>query len=77
MFVVNGDQAREVPVETRLEGRDWVEVTGALSPGDRVVVTGQTQLANGARVVVRQPPPPSQSRGEMAKTATKPKAAAK
>jgi RND family efflux transporter MFP subunit len=66
VFVLNGELAREVPVETALEGRDWVEVTGALSPGDRVVVTGQTQLANGASVVVRKP------NSETATTAAKP-----
>lgn len=55
VFVVDGDKAREVRVDTRLEGPDWVEVTGAIPPGSRVVLTGQTQLADGTPVVVREP----------------------
>jgi multidrug efflux pump subunit AcrA (membrane-fusion protein) len=34
--------------------RRWVEVTGALRPGSTVVVSGQSQLADGTRVQVRK-----------------------
>ena len=54
VFVADkGAVVREVQVEIGLEGRDWAEVTGALSPGDRVVTDGQTRLADGTRYVVR------------------------
>ena len=60
LFVMQGGKAREVKVETGLEGRDWVEVKGALSPGDQVVTSGWTQLAEGTPVLLRktEPTPP-------------------
>ena len=53
VFVVEGDAARSVNVETGLEGSGWVEILGAVLPGAQVVVTGQSQLADGTPVVVR------------------------
>ena len=66
VFAVAGDKAREVKVETGFEGRDWVEVIGPLSPGDRIVTSGWTQLADGTPVVLRKtetatPKPPAAS----------------
>jgi membrane fusion protein, multidrug efflux system len=55
VFVAQGEKAREVQVETSLEGRDWVEVIGPLSLNDRVVTTGQSQLADGTTIVIRDP----------------------
>jgi RND family efflux transporter MFP subunit len=55
LFVVAGDKARAIPVSTELEGRGWVEVRGDLPAQAQVVITGQTQLAEGTPVVVRQP----------------------
>ncbi len=55
LFVVDGQLARPIDVETGLEGMGWVEVTGKLPEQARVVTTGQTQLADGTAVVVREP----------------------
>ena len=54
LFLVREDKAYAVPVETGMQGSDWVEVEGDVPPHATVVVTGQTQLADGTAVVVRQ-----------------------
>jgi RND family efflux transporter MFP subunit len=54
LFVVEAGKAHSVPVETGLEGADWVEVLGALSPGAQVVTSGQSQLAEETPIVVRK-----------------------
>lgn len=38
-FVVNGDKARRVPIETGLLGTDYVEIISGLQAGDRVIVS--------------------------------------
>jgi RND family efflux transporter MFP subunit len=53
LFVVEADKARAINVETGLEGTGWVEILGKLPPQAQVVITGQTQLADGTPVVVR------------------------
>jgi len=55
LFIVTGDVAKEVKVETSLEGHGWVEVIGSLPDQAQVVTTGQTQLADGTKVVIRSP----------------------
>jgi len=56
LFVVGDDlRAREVHVEIGREGKGWVEVVGAIPSQARVVATGQSQLADGLPVVVRDP----------------------
>jgi RND family efflux transporter MFP subunit len=54
VFLVENDQAKEVKVETRLEGPGWVEVVGKLPPAGQVVTSGQTQLADGTAVAIRK-----------------------
>jgi multidrug efflux pump subunit AcrA (membrane-fusion protein) len=58
VFVVRDGRAREVPVRTGAAvpgpGRTWVEVEGDLSAGDAVVTSGQSQLADGTAVRVRE-----------------------
>jgi len=62
LFVVSGEQARAVPVEpgVRIEVASgkrvehWVEVRGELPPGSPVVTSGQTQLADGTAVRLRE-----------------------
>lgn len=61
IFLVEGSKARAVSVETGLEGKDWVEVSGEIPEGSRVVTTGQSRLAEGTPVSVRiegKTPPP-------------------
>lgn len=56
VFTVEGGKAKAVPVTVGdpLPGAErWVEVTGALKPGDEVVTTGHTTLATGTPVRVR------------------------
>jgi RND family efflux transporter MFP subunit len=57
VFVVDGEVARPVEVETGVEGAGWVEIRGSVSPGTQVVITGQAQLADGTPITIRQPPP--------------------
>ena len=62
VFVVVDGKVREVPVKTGVpvivsEGkrqRTWVEVEGELSAGSKVVTSGQSRLADGLLVRVRE-----------------------
>ena len=65
IFVVeNGKTAREVKIETAIENPEehWVEILDplgerlSLAEGSPVVTTGQTQLADGSKVVVKESP---------------------
>jgi hypothetical protein len=56
LFVVEADKARSIEVQKGLEGPGWVEVVGTLPAEARVVMTGQTQLADGTPVVIRTSP---------------------
>jgi hypothetical protein len=55
VFLIEDSTARAVNVETGLEGPGWIEVTGKLPEQAAIVTTGQSQLADGTRVVVREP----------------------
>ena len=61
LFFVENGKARSVnDIVTGSEGPGWVEVTSkSLPTSAMVVITGQTQLANGTPVVIRTPGPPS------------------
>jgi RND family efflux transporter MFP subunit len=62
VFIVKDNVAREMPVRARgpvdVSGPDrprtWVEIEGELPVGTPVVTAGQTQLADGTAVRVRQ-----------------------
>ena len=49
LFTVEGDTAKRAEVKTGLESGPVTEVTG-VNPGDKVVVSGQTTLVDGAKV---------------------------
>jgi RND family efflux transporter MFP subunit len=55
LFVVDGNKARAINVQTGLEGEGWVEVKGDLPREAQVVTTGQTQLADQTEVSIRKP----------------------
>jgi hypothetical protein len=55
LFVVRDQKAHAVSVEMGTEGSGWVEVLGDVPADAQVVVTGQTQLADGTPIVIRQP----------------------
>jgi membrane fusion protein (multidrug efflux system) len=67
LFVLDGDKVHSVPVEPGMETNGWVEIVGALDPKSKVVTTGQTQLAEGTLVVVRQPEPGEAPRSRSSK----------
>lgn len=54
LFTVVDGQAQEVPVEVGLRGDGWVEVIGGIDPQAIVVTSGQSQLANGTKISVRE-----------------------
>lgn len=54
VFIIRDDMAHEVEVTIGTQGPGWVEALGDLHAGDAVVTSGQSRLANGTRVTVRQ-----------------------
>jgi multidrug efflux pump subunit AcrA (membrane-fusion protein) len=59
LFVVEGDRVRAIDdLVLGKEGSDWIEVSSASLPeAATVVTTGQSALADGTAVVVREPAP--------------------
>ena len=53
IFVVENGKSRAIPVQTGIEGTDWVEVTGDLPTQGKIVTSGQSMLADGTPVTVR------------------------
>jgi membrane fusion protein (multidrug efflux system) len=51
---VSEETAKEVEITIGTQGPGWVEVIGGLQAGDVVVTSGQSKLANGTRVLVRE-----------------------
>jgi membrane fusion protein, multidrug efflux system len=76
LFIVENGKARSInDIQTGAEGRGWVEVTSTQLPATaRIVTTGQTQLAEGTPVVVREPEPPAEPKS--GQTGTIPETAA-
>jgi membrane fusion protein (multidrug efflux system) len=78
LFIVENGKARSInDVHTGVEGRGWVEVTSKQLPQiAQIVTTGQTQLAEGTPVVIREPEPTAEPRlgvtGTIPETATAP-----
>jgi membrane fusion protein, multidrug efflux system len=53
VFVIRGDRAELVPIQTGVEAADRLEVVSGLSSSDRVVVSGADTLKPGDRVQVK------------------------
>jgi RND family efflux transporter MFP subunit len=54
IFVVENGRAKDVPVELGMQGLEWVEVTAPKLPkGTQVVTSGQSALADGTPVTIR------------------------
>ncbi|MFO0909382.1 MAG: efflux RND transporter periplasmic adaptor subunit [Isosphaeraceae bacterium] len=64
VFVIEGDKARSINVETRIEGPGWVEIVGEIPTDALVVTTGQSQLADGTAVTVRSPETPESAKNQ-------------
>lgn len=56
VFVVEDGEARRRSVETGIEADGMIEVTGGLSARETVVLSGQTRLRDGSRVLARAAP---------------------
>lgn len=54
VFIIRDDTAKEVEITIGTQGPGWVEALGGLQVGDLVVTSGQSKLANGTRVTVRE-----------------------
>jgi membrane fusion protein (multidrug efflux system) len=51
VFVADGDRAKRVLIQTGLTDDDFVEVTGGLEAGARIIVAGQTGLKDGGLIL--------------------------
>lgn len=54
VFAVEGGKAHGVEIELGVQGKGWVEVIGPLQGGTQVVTNGQTQLADGTPIEIRE-----------------------
>jgi hypothetical protein len=58
VFLVEGGVAKEVQVTLGMQGNDWVEIASPkLPPDGKVVTSGQTAIANGTAVSIREASP--------------------
>lgn len=55
LFYLDGETVRDIPVSLGVRDAGWVEVIGDLPQQGAVVTSGQTQLAAGSKVSIRQP----------------------
>jgi RND family efflux transporter MFP subunit len=55
IFCLDGETVRDVPVQLGVRDNGWVEVIGNIPQQGTVVTSGQTQLASGTRITIRQP----------------------
>ena len=53
VFRVSSDVVQEVEIEMGAHGPGWIEALKGLTEGDLVVTSGQSRLANGTRITVR------------------------
>jgi membrane fusion protein (multidrug efflux system) len=51
VFVADGDRAKRVLIQTGLADDDFVEITGGLDVGARIIVAGQTGLKDGGLIL--------------------------
>lgn len=54
VFRIREQRAEEVVIKIGTRGKGWIEVLGDLAPQDLVVTSGQSQLADGTPVVLRE-----------------------
>jgi HlyD family secretion protein len=54
-FVMNGDRAKKVKVDTGARTPDWVEVRSGLADGERVVLFPSDQVVDGAKLAPQAP----------------------
>lgn len=54
VFAIRSESAQEVEITIGTQGPGWVEALGGLQASDVVVTSGQSRLANGTPVIIRQ-----------------------
>lgn len=54
VFVVDGDHAREIAVKIGDQGKGWMQVEGDIPADAQIITSGQTQLADGTKITIRQ-----------------------
>lgn len=54
IFYLEGETVRDIPVSLGVRDNGWVEVIGELPEQGSIVTSGQTQLAAGSRISIRQ-----------------------
>jgi len=54
VFAVQSGKAQSVEVAIGVQGKEWVEVIGKIQGGIPVVTSGQSQLADGTLVQVKE-----------------------
>jgi RND family efflux transporter MFP subunit len=68
VFQVRAGKAHEVKVALGEQGRGWLELVGPLEPGSLVVTSGQSQLADGTPVRLRERGPAAAAEEGLEKT---------
>jgi len=53
IYLVDGERAKAVRVTIGTREKDWVEVQGDIPTGSRVILSGQSQLADGSTIRIR------------------------
>ena len=53
IYLVDGERAKSVRVTIGTREKDWVEVQGDIPTGSRVILSGQSQLADGSPIRIR------------------------
>ncbi|MBX3411930.1 MAG: efflux RND transporter periplasmic adaptor subunit [Pirellulales bacterium] len=64
VFVVRDNKAYAVEVQLGETGEGWIEIKGDFDPESTVVTSGQTKLADGTPVRIREPETPEMARRE-------------
>lgn len=55
VFVVDGDQARAIPITAGWREGGWVEIVSGVTATDQIVIEGAGLLSNGSRIEVNTP----------------------
>lgn len=63
-FVVRDSQVHITPIRIGIAQGNRVEITNGISPGDKVVITGQSELKNGMKVNIAEQGKPGKSTSE-------------
>lgn len=54
LYLVRGDKAIEARVETGKTSEGYVEIVSGVAPGDLIIIEGQTDIADGEKIVIQK-----------------------